>query len=444
MEVRLIQSLLPALVLSIALVSCTGEDKKEVETFRLAPTQKERDKPEKPPAGPGKPTLPPGGGQPESDPGSDAGDLPRPPSTGPQTGPTGSPDSPPIPRDPNRPERPALLPPQVVTQNYSAALGQRNLGNTCFANSVHKLFLADGRFSNPALATQPLQREFFSFLQKMEIQKRSLLLDPGKTPSQTNFFEGELRSFFTNVTNELWAKSNAPDLSFFYPSVLMRDQVDGFDYYQKLVEILELPKISPGFYWSTQVRFRSGDLNQSVHSLDELFAVELGMESPRVQSVQDALTLSALPTEMSGPNLVINEKTGAKEISDKFEFLTLAPGKTAPTQIVLALKRFQMLSPWQKFKVTRPVEPSPSLKVDFFSRDQATQGSEEYKLKAVVVQMGSLNAGHYIAYTLQTPGDLNGTWILHDDVYVSPVAEQDKAAMLDRVRTEGYLFLYGK
>lgn len=316
-----------------------------------------------------------------------------------------------------------------IPPNYSKALGLANLNNTCFANSVHKLLMATSDLDRDRSAIQtPLKLSFFTFLEKLKLHNQILELVPDAAFDSDDRFRAELSDFYDEL------QKVSENISIFYPSRIRQHQVDAQDYFHRLVELLDLQETLSGFRQSFQITLTSGHKNAVRTDHGQRLSLSLFILDDEINSVTDALRAYFEPAPFSFPNLIENDLTGNLEEGAVRQYLTLDPGHPLPRQVFVALNRFSL----DGRKSNKRIRLDEQITLDFHSGNLNSSTSKRYRLKAVSIHHGSLNGGHYTAYTLDTQNN----WLRHNDSVVTPVAAHERAVAEEDMHNYGYMMLY--
>ena len=324
---------------------------------------------------------------------------------------------------------------------YSRAFGMRNLGNTCFANSLHKLLWQYlGKDLNFLLqANSSLADHFYTLMQGLNQNEDCLLQGDVATCNNSTNFRSELELYirdFKRVNREFYPRSG-DNISYFYPSVFRLNQVDVLDYFIKLDEFLKLSFITPSksFFLTQQSVFenhRNEPTTEKVASSDvagtqqnkPYIIFEVGINHIDVTSVSEAITQYFKPELMTGVNQLRNDATGVDEDGRIERYLTVPNAESIPQKIMIALKR-EHRDPLtgRAEKVLKPIVISKLIKVKFSLPDLTLAKKQSYHLKAVLVHSGSdYRSGHYYSYIL----DQEGKWIEHNDANVFTLTKKSE------------------
>ncbi len=348
----------------------------------------------------------------------------------------------------------------LLQKNYSAAVGLKNLGSTCFANAVHKLLWADSRFSHPHLATTPIQRLFFSLMSQLDQNWKIVSENLDDSGFSKNGYETELNAFYDAL---IQSNGGSAEIDVDH-SNLRRDQADARVYLDKLIELLQLNEITPGFYESTQPVFDDGHRNKLNPDLltdrdhlgnalpvplPHLRMSGLSIHSPRVNSIEDAIREQFdTPERMDGNNRPRRSDNDQPEAADKYTYLTLRDGALPPSQMLLMLSRLEadhVSKSFKKISATQQIELRfhrqilNAVNLVRVVEISATSSTKAYHLKGVVIHKGTTSGGHYYTYLLE-----DQQWFLHDDSRVAPIQKEQEASLFDDIETNGYLFLYSE
>lgn len=299
---------------------------------------------------------------------------------------------------------------------YSNALGTENLGNTCFANSVHKLLWASLRHSplENISSRTPLETEFFDFLSALtrnldQVEKTS------EFPSHS--FKAQLHRIFNAFEAEHLVRYGTRQMD---GTTLRSDQGDAGMYLRRLHEFLGIHRVVPTFGMSELKVFNSGVTQTNHLAPDFMLSLQAYLNEETSLEAELALFLQEERLQLDNP-------AGVREPAIRSNFLTLSPDGKPPTDLFVSLTRD--LSGNRKV-----VKMSETITPEFFSVNRSSRVRTEYALKGVVIYAGSGARGHYYTYLKEKSG-----WFIHDDRHVSRVEESKVVTDLDQ---NGYLFLY--
>ena len=156
--------------------------------------------------------------------------------------------------------------------------------------------------------------------------------------------------------------------------------------------------------------------------------------SRKISTLQECLSRFFAKEELQEERTCSNQKCKKKALATKQ--LSLA---TLPTVLILQFKRFSHANGLHH-KVETFVE-YPLEGLDLSRCLPTLQEPAIYDLVAVSIHMGSIGAGHYIAYAKHITGDKT-EWYRFDDSYVSRVKPNDY--QYEIVSRNAYLLFYVK
>ncbi len=325
-----------------------------------------------------------------------------------------------------------------LTESYSAALGFAQLGNTCFANSVHKLLWAAVDF--PDSETVPKDQEakklYFSLMNQLSENWEQLQKDPKGAGIQGHGFEDPLNKFFDalndwNLKPDHHGSKNIDLLHI--PSKVREDQVDALAYLSNLDDILDLKSLIGGYYFSKNITFKDGTVQPVVIKTPDQknFTLPIPLDSALHSSSPFFINLLAhyfKTQDSDGP--IKRDDNGKKELAQITDQLTLDSPDEIPHQILMVLNEKNFA-----------VKHSDKISLDFYQNLNPAHllvEKKPYSLRGVVVHRGSDGAGHYVAYIQKEKNH----WVLHNDLHVTPIEFGRESQMWQDIDQGGYLFLY--
>ncbi len=290
-------------------------------------------------------------------------------------------------------------------------LGQRNFGNTCYANSAHALLAA----MNLRMPRNPLQSSG---------DNRSDLTS--QLRAQMEGFSDYLYSQRTEHNPRGYLDQAHPLIGF---------QHDSSEYLYKLLELLETSPNQENPSGAFRVGYQSvladGRRNPVSLTDDQRNRFELPLvRSDEPIGLQNILDQALAPSDAE--NIQWESDPQVRMNGQRHTYL-IKNGQL-PRTILLQLKRFE----GNGRKITRRVSPSPEIQIPYFhdaAQIQDIPALHTLRLKGAILHHGaSQNHGHYT--TLLRFGN---QWIHHDDSQVTSIEE---AAALDLIERDGYVFLY--
>jgi Ubiquitin carboxyl-terminal hydrolase len=334
-------------------------------------------------------------------------------------------------------------------------LGFPNLGNTCFANSVHKLlsahpgilplldptsrFRSGYLYEKEALEKEALKDQFhelFSKLRDARFRKKGTIY----SRSQTDF-RAHLIQLFDRYQSYLAVTNPKGFPSFDGNRRLTQDQMDASEYLLKTLDALDysifnprrVPKDRAPFKVFSQITLDSGESHSMLRQPDDSH-FSLNIYDQEISSVADAFSL------FFREHLEVGMQSATKKT-----YLAAYP-RRVPTHFFVTLGRFafsaETMTP---IKVTRPIDISERVNLKIYTApgmQSLSPQKKAYYPKAVIVHLGqSANDGHYRAYLRSSPF---APWILHDDQNVFQITSDRLPNAIEEMRTNGYVLLYAE
>ncbi len=287
----------------------------------------------------------------------------------------------------------------VSSTQLSQALGTANLGNTCFANSVHKIiwqYLGKSFQADHAPKSNTVQINFYKFMESLNIRD-SLLKNDVKNLIQVfnndPYFSNSLDQIFDNVRDELIARGGTGNIN---GSVLKVHQANANSYLEKLFDILDFNSIN----------------RNSLFTLGML----LNKKSSSFQENIDNR---------------INDSTFLKQE------LVVSDFPNVPNKVIISMSRTFIHKPEGTIKSKNRLEFPDQISLDFYSQDETGSVKKNFKVKGFVIHSGNLYGGHYFVY-LQD----NGVWYKHNDSQVAVVSTQaELEQMKEHFELESVIYL---
>ncbi|KAB8033278.1 hypothetical protein [Fluviispira multicolorata] len=346
----------------------------------------------------------------------------------------------------NNTEQPAGISNSESNKIYlSEALGTVNLGNTCFANSVHKLiweYLRNHKVNPSIKKNTDVQKSFYDFMAIMNRKNDLLNTNPSQVTfenAKDPFYEYQLNTLFENIKNELKSQGGDGTISGYS---LKKDQMDADEYFVKLIDLLDLNSVLPSLTISTQIVLKSGrklpaqaESTKKDGSPNDIFYFRINIQN-KLHSF-DQLLLNNLTTEIDDFRV-----EGVPHNITKNTYFTLKDMNKIPDKFVFGLKRFTHDLNGKLSKNNDNISLSKNINIDFFSMNLSEKTSVSYELNGVVVHYGNgLNGGHYVAYIMAD----NNNWYKHNDTHISLIeTDYEQLEMKNDIENNGYLFLFSK
>ncbi|WP_158997789.1 ubiquitin carboxyl-terminal hydrolase family protein [Pigmentibacter ruber] len=327
---------------------------------------------------------------------------------------------------------------QITTKLLSEAVGTENLGNTCFANSVHKLLWSYLRKSNFPLNNN-LQREFFAFMESLSMKMDAVYHNPSNVEvlnSKDPFFREALYKIFTEITQTLLYRTGSGSIN---GLVITKDQIDADEYFRLLSGFFELNETPESFYVSSQIKLKDGTLKPiyTESLVNGKFTKNIYYPINLIKNINNINDLinHNLKETIDG---FFDSDTGITQSVEKQTYFTLDDLNKAPNRIILTLKRFTQQGA-NLVKNTDIVTFPEVFPIHFYSLKDNLKSTTQraYGVKAVIIHHGTLNGGHYYAYLKE-----KNKWYKHNDSVVNEVnTSADITAMNNDISQFGYLFL---
>ncbi len=323
---------------------------------------------------------------------------------------------------------------QFNSTQLSQALGTANLGNTCFANSVHKIlwqYLGESFVSASAPSNNILQVNFYKFLESLNARKHLLKNNMLHLESEFNkdpYFSSSLDQIFDNVRDELIARGGTGDIG---GSILKVHQASAATYLQDLLEIIDFSSIHDSFYkpfYIYEQPINSASLNGTPtpvhtnsqgHVVPNSFLNLKNLLNKKVSSFQENIEAYLNDDPHLPKYLVVNN------LSD------------IPNKIIFSIRRnFLNMG---MLKSTDRLEFLDNISLRFYNTNLTTSLQKNFKIKGFILHRGITSiAGHYFVYIQD-----NGVWYKHNDSQVTAVSSQaDLHAMKEHFELESVIYLF--
>ncbi|APJ04342.1 ubiquitin carboxyl-terminal hydrolase [Silvanigrella aquatica] len=321
----------------------------------------------------------------------------------------------------------------------SQALGTTNLGNTCFANSVHKLiwsYLRNGDKVSAIPQKTLLQKEFYGFMNSLDINFDAVLNNNFSQNSDPGF-KNKLNLVFNEFSLE---QRNATGSETISGMKIRSDQMDADEYFKLLADYIELNSIQNSFMVSSQILLKNGvkkplnteSLNTGHFSSNIFYSLNLNDNDKSL----DELMKSNLTEEVED---VLDENTKTKHNEIKRTYLTLSDINNYPKKLFITLKRFYFDGQFNN-KIEDKIKIPNNLAIYFhlINNHEKTYREVNYYLQGVIIHNGTSAAGHYYVYIND-----GGKWYRHDDAHVSEImTSEDQKQMWNDIEKNGYILLF--
>jgi ubiquitin C-terminal hydrolase len=349
--------------------------------------------------------------------------------------------------------------------DWGYLLGLQNVGNTCFANSVHKLLFAHPEieaFTSKQFSLNPHNKDGKSLKLRERLKKALHRLMVGLGDRRrvglsesidfdwigSNHFRQELHAIFDSF-EDLLSIVNSDGEHYFakegkLKNYLRRDHLDANEYLARLLDNLDYERYFGGFKEASILTFESGLQRLSAESDHIHTMMQLPISNPGVASVQDAIKSYFSVEEMSGDNQLYNEATKQNENGSK-QLVLLKNNDAVPDNLIVNLRRFEFdYNTFTRIKLNHSVEISEEIELEYLDKssiDSDSLGIDKKRMRplAVIVHHGFANAGHYLAYLYD---DDRRTWFKHDDTHVRELNSREVGEAKRDMSENGYIILY--
>lgn len=271
-------------------------------------------------------------------------------------------------------------------RDFSSFVGLRNLGSTCYLNSViQQLYMTDS--FREFILNQKVESPMQSISGNVYRQTRFLFCQMNSSVLQT-VLPIEFAKNFKLFDNQPFNCNLQQDANEFYS--LLLDQID-----------LHLKDQQTNI---VKQEF-TGILDCTIQSIDEQYPFESKIEEPFImislnirhnKNLSEALTHYMRGEILDNENQIFIEKYNKKiRVVKKYKF------KVLPNSLVLTLNRFEFdLATMTRRKLNNHFEFTEELNLDDFEfLDSSIKNSQsQYELTGVILHSGIADAGHYISY----------------------------------------------
>lgn len=309
----------------------------------------------------------------------------------------------------------------------SEAFGNANLGNTCFANTVHKLLWGyisqDFKHTSTNLDNH-VQNLFFKYIDTMN-EKLHKLTSSSSSDNQLSVTQTDpyyytiLNNLFDAISKNLLKNGENGTIN---GAKLKKDQGDAASYLGILSNLVDLSSNLNSFKQASQTTQKSGvvmpiEFLKDNNGNDKKFIYyHLIVGKSKATDTFSNLLLENMEDEIPSfyPDGTINPNIKPDVIKSYFviDNLLLPPKRI----LFVANKLISNLSSMQT-KVTYP----ETISLTFHNSDLSKFVGKKYQLTGAAIYHGNTHTGHYFAY-LKT---LN-TWYKHSDSHVSPVLQESE------------------
>ena len=281
----------------------------------------------------------------------------------------------------------------------NAFVGLKNLGCTCYMNSLLQVFYHIELFRESLLRCNCPEEKKNSLY---EVKKVFLWLKYLKT----GYYEA--RSFVDNYDNEKLDVHQQMDVDEFFSNIL-----DKLENRLKNTQNDNLIKYFFQGKLNDTLSFREGCTHDRTN-VNSFYSIQLQVQNKRnVYESLDTLTESEL---MNGDNCIFCPKC-----DKKFPALKSQCFGVLPRILMFVLKRFEFnFDTMTKFKINDyyefPLELDMNKYTSEFIYKKNTQQNNKYKLKSIVVHMGHSEGGHYYSFILDNKSN---NWYQFNDTSVT-------------------------
>ncbi len=299
---------------------------------------------------------------------------------------------------------------------FSEAIGQSNLGNTCYANAAHALLWAMN-LTNAApfdLHAEPA---------------------PASWPNLQVVLRGFLQSFQDYLFSILSGPRNPSGyLDRHHP--LLGHQHDSAEYLSKVLELFEStqPLQNPigTFQLATQVVFDDGRFNPVRLNAELRNRWELYLEtSDHSRSLQEFFNHLFAPVDVT--NVAWEENPNIQLPGQQRTYLIRSGD--LPRLVLLQANRFRP----DRSKIVGKVMVTPQISIPYYENVGAIHGApaqHRLQLKGAIIHHGvSSESGHYTTIVYHSEH-----WFEHDDSQIRAITPEQAYAAFNE---NGYVFLYG-
>jgi ubiquitin C-terminal hydrolase len=285
-----------------------------------------------------------------------------------------------------------------IEPNFQKLCGLRNLGATCYQNSIFQQILRIPAFQHLLLAEDCRDDPSLHALQVL----LHFMLHSKRRFCETLPFCQTWRGWDKECIN-------------------VREQQDANEFFQLLID--QMPDSLKSLFCGKLENSIDGDgVDQRIK---ENF-VSIGLTVKNIGDLQTALRVMNAPEKLEGENQYVDEN-GRKVNATKQQGLI-----QLPAVLVFQLKRFEYHSRTQ---------PGTKLDSRFEFPDHLDMGKVHFVLNGVVLHTGEVNAGHYTSLVR-----MNETWVKFNDMEVVPITqlefEEDAFGGGQGVRSTAYLLFY--
>lgn len=320
--------------------------------------------------------------------------------------------------------------------------GLDNLGNTCFANAALTLIfeskLALSFLSRQKASDYPLSQNFndVALLKEREAVFKSLHKLYNERRDNKKDLKPALNLFYDELEKLLMKKYGHEKIGGKDGTKIRRDQGDEREFVDLILDILGYPY---DFQFSYNI-FDSGSI-KIFPAKNALIQIELGnLEKDKDYDLKNIFKDWLNAKERIDKDNAVYNNAGIKEASNRFNGLS----EPLPDDIFINLQRytFDEKNGYKPIRLSTKISLIKILEVITKSKtnplNKSLEKTHEYHLKAIAIQRGSLQAGHYYAYRYD---ENQKKWGLYNDSHVSLVSEEE---VFKDAKENAYVLLYSK
>jgi len=272
--------------------------------------------------------------------------------------------------------------PDIQSKGNSGFTGLRNLGATCYMNSVFQAL-----FWNPSF-----RRNFMKEAHKENFEKELALIFARLVLTEQPYVDTQ--GFVSN-----WSFIEGSPVN-------PRQQQDAVEFIQCFLDRIS-SSASGQLYTGKFVRKIVGIDDEYEYEITEPF-FSLSLEIKQCQTFNDSFNLFVQTEIMSGYN--------AESLKKKIDVKHFTRVRDAPSNLIIQLKRFEYdIRTFQKIKINDRFEFPEIFDMGPLMEDSSS--SILYHLNSVIVHNGSAQGGHYTCFIKN-----EGKWIQFDDRNVTIVS----------------------
>ncbi|OHT16226.1 hypothetical protein TRFO_13403 [Tritrichomonas foetus] len=260
--------------------------------------------------------------------------------------------------------------------------GLRNLGATCFFNSIIQV-LYHILPTSYLISTINFENSEFSYLQQLFIQMK-----------YTNRRFCDPSSFIQN-----WH-------GWFGELINTREQQDVVEFLDLFLD--QLPREVNHFFRGKEINLHKREDGEVFHTEEIPFST-IGVNIHNSKNLNDSLHNLLIPELIETKDSKTNQPIIVQKTYEILE---------APPILIIHLRRFEYnLKTYERMKLNNHFEYPNTLNIDFLCKNPP---QTNYKLFAIIVHSGNAIGGHYTSYV-----NLRNKWWGFNDVEVSPISEEE-------------------